>query len=81
MERVAPSEGCLRAMVQRWTGGQQLQNDREILRLLEVDVAKLSAGEIKIAAELLRRITELGTAQRRETAMAGWVKFREVKQV
>lgn len=68
-------------MTARWTGGVQLQRDRDLLRLLDVDTSKLSAGEIKIAAELLRRITELGTAQRREAAMAGWVKFRELKQV
>lgn len=67
--------------MQRWTGGQQLQNEREILRLLEVDVARLTASEIRIGAELLRRMIEPGMAQRRETAMAGWVKFREVKQV
>jgi hypothetical protein len=69
--------------VSKWTGGQQLQRDRAILELIEVDVLKLSAAEIRLGAELCRRITACspGADSRRGVAIEQWKRFREVKQV
>ena len=38
-------------MAQRWTQGEQLQKDRDLLRLLDIETAKLTASEINLAAE------------------------------
>jgi hypothetical protein len=73
-------------MAQRWTQGDQLQRERDLLRLLDVDVTTLTASDVRLGAELCRRITEPdgGTplaAQRRVRALDGWLEFRRVKAV
>jgi hypothetical protein len=69
----------------RWTGGQQLQADRDLLRLLDVDTSKLSATEARLGAELVRRIVERdgvpGADQRRGPASEAWQRFCEAKGV
>ena len=72
-------------MTARWTGGVELQRDRDLLQLLNIDVVKLTAAEIRLGAELVRQITDgddvPGADQRRGAAIDRWKHFRGVKDI